>query len=484
MLKRYYSPLVLVFAATAVAQTLSVSPSAFEVAREIDPTTKLTVNYSGATVQPVSVSVTLLRAPSAMWLTISGNTTDLPASGQIVLVVNWDRLPPTGNMAPDSANNGDYVALVMLKSGSKTAQITVLAHKFPNSTLLASPGKLSFKYPSDVGPKDVSMVAVQLDPLHPPPGLSYVATVENIDGGAWVTVDPPILNTTGLIGDLNIKLTSQVQSLPGGLHSLYVAFQNRNSPTDFAYVTVEVDVTPPPPVTVSGTVRDSTNQPLSGVTVTFSDVSSVVTDSTGKYSQQVPGGYTGTATPALSGYSFNPSSRAYTNLAAAASGNDYVGTKLPTTVTISGTVNSQNQPLNGVTMTAGAAKATTDANGNYVLQVPYGFSGTVVPSLSNYTFSPPLRTYSNLTANLAGENYTGRAAGAGYNLRYYPESAKPAAKRSHRKWRDDQRHNEHKRKLLAPVTVRFQRRGGTVVFELHVLTGAPDLYEPDREFGQ
>jgi uncharacterized protein (TIGR03437 family) len=256
------------------------------------------------------------------------------------------------------------------------------------------------------------MLAVQVDSGGSPPShLNCVASVQTDNpDGVWLTVDPPALNTATpeRTGEFNIKLTSQAQSLSGGLHSSYVAIQNRDKPSDIIYVVVDVDVTPPPPVTVSGTIRDSTNQPLGGVTVTFSNVASVVTESTGKYSQQVPGGYTGTATPTGSGYSFNPSSRAYTNLTATASGNDYVGTRLPTAVRISGTVlNSQSQPLNGVTMTAGAARATTDTNGNYALQAPFGFSGTVVPSFSNYTFSPSSRVYSNLIVNIAGENYTG-----------------------------------------------------------------------------
>ncbi len=412
MLKRYHAPLLLVCAVSAVAQTLTVSPTSFEIVQESSPTTSLTVNYSGATVQPVSVSVTLLRAASSTWLTVSGNTNNLPASGQVVLVVNWAKLPPTASTGPDVANNGDYVALVRLKSGSKTAQVTVLVHKFPNSSLLATPASRAFKYPSDVAPKDVSMLAVQIDPDGaPPPRLNCVASVQTDNpDGVWLTIDPPALTTTApeRIGAFNIRLTSQAQSLSAGLHSSYVAIQNRDKPSDIVYIVVDVDVTPPPPVTISGTIRDSTNQPLGGVTVTFSNVASVVTDSTGKYSQQVPGGYTGTATPARSGYSFNPSSRAYTNLTATSSGNDYVATRLPTTVTISGTVlTSQNQPLNGITMIAGAARTTTDASGNYVLQVSSGFSGTVVPSFSNYTFTPSSRLYSNLIANIAGENYTG-----------------------------------------------------------------------------
>ena len=266
MVKRYHFPLLLALAVSAVAQTLTVSPSSFEVVQESASTTSLTVNYSGATVQPVSVSVTLLRAASSTWLTISGNTTSLPASGQIVLVVNWAKLPPTASTGPDAANNGDYVALVRLKSGTKTVQVTVLVHKFPNSTLLATPASQKFKYPSDVGPKDVSMLAVQVDSGGSPPShLNCVASVQadNPDG-VWLTVDPPALNTATpeRTGEFNIRLTSQAQNLSAGLHSSYVAIQNRDKPSDIVYIVVDVDVTPPPPVTVSGTIRDSTNQPL------------------------------------------------------------------------------------------------------------------------------------------------------------------------------------------------------------------------------
>jgi hypothetical protein len=49
---------------------------------------------------------------------------------------------------------------------------------------------------------------------------------------------------------------------------------------------------------------------------------------------------------------------------------------------------------------------STDSNGYYSSTVSYGWSGTVTPSKSGYSFSPPSTTYSSVTSN-QNQNYTG-----------------------------------------------------------------------------
>ena len=49
---------------------------------------------------------------------------------------------------------------------------------------------------------------------------------------------------------------------------------------------------------------------------------------------------------------------------------------------------------------------TTDANGNYSSQVTSGWSGTVTPQKTGYSFSPSSRSYTNVTSNRTGEDYT------------------------------------------------------------------------------
>jgi len=77
---------------------------------------------------------------------------------------------------------------------------------------------------------------------------------------------------------------------------------------------------------------------------------------------------------------------------------------LPTLpVTISG-----NAGVAGVTLSYfdGTPKTVnTDGNGNYTFIVPYGWSGTVTPSRTGFSFAPASQTYTNLAADQSGQNY-------------------------------------------------------------------------------
>ncbi|MCP5050764.1 MAG: hypothetical protein GY940_26610, partial [bacterium] len=80
--------------------------------------------------------------------------------------------------------------------------------------------------------------------------------------------------------------------------------------------------------------------------------------------------------------------------------------------TISGTVKtSQGQGVPGVELEASGSggKAVGDSRGNYHLSVTPGWSGTVTPAKRGYDFSPPTLEYSNVNADLEGENYTAEA---------------------------------------------------------------------------
>jgi C1A family cysteine protease len=66
---------------------------------------------------------------------------------------------------------------------------------------------------------------------------------------------------------------------------------------------------------ISGTVRTADGNGLSGVTLSGLPTSPV-TPASGAYSDLVAAGWSGTATPASSGYTFSPSSRSYTNIMA------------------------------------------------------------------------------------------------------------------------------------------------------------------------
>ena len=70
-------------------------------------------------------------------------------------------------------------------------------------------------------------------------------------------------------------------------------------------------------------------------------------------------------------------------------------------------VTPSGQGVAGVTVSfSNSPSAVTDSMGRYSATVSYGYSGTVVPSLTGYVFSPPSRTFNSLadnqTANFAG----------------------------------------------------------------------------------
>ena len=78
----------------------------------------------------------------------------------------------------------------------------------------------------------------------------------------------------------------------------------------------------------------------------------------------------------------------------------------PNTFNISGRVTYNNLPVSGVTVNLSGttnAAATTDAVGNYQFSgLPAGGNYTVSPSFVRYYFTPPNRSFNNLTSNQTG----------------------------------------------------------------------------------
>ncbi|BDU70472.1 hypothetical protein GETHOR_25730 [Geothrix oryzae] len=160
---------------------------------------------------------------------------------------------------------------------------------------------------------------------------------------------------------------------------------------------------------VSGTIT-SNGAGLAGVRVALSNGGSAVnTDATGAYSLYVRAGWTGTITPTLRGYSFSPASvTVSTPLAGALSQN------FTTIQSISGRariqVNGQNVGLPGVTITLSTGGSTvTDVNGNFTLQVPTGWTGSLSASDGGvHVWTPATFSYTNLITNVTGLRFNGQ----------------------------------------------------------------------------
>jgi hypothetical protein len=139
---------------------------------------------------------------------------------------------------------------------------------------------------------------------------------------------------------------------------------------------------------------------LSGVTVTLSgdQSGSTVTDGNGNYSfPNVAGDGNYSVTPSLTGYTFNPTSRSFANLSGNQTLADFAA--LPR---ISGQIkDSNNVPLSDVVVVlSGTTSATdvSDGNGNFAfVGLTVGGNYVVTPARTNYSFSPTLKTFTNLT---------------------------------------------------------------------------------------
>ena len=166
--------------------------------------------------------------------------------------------------------------------------------------------------------------------------------------------------------------------------------------------------------TISGSVRDVNNAFLAGATVEFTgsgtngNFSATTSNNRGMYSVNVPAGWSGTATVNFPGSTFN--TRTHTNVNSNLTGQNFVELGGPVIYTISGSVRDVNNAfLAGINVTfTGSginpnAMATTDANGNYTVSVPDGWSGTATPTLMGSTFNT--RTHTNVNSNLTGQNF-------------------------------------------------------------------------------
>ena len=106
---------------------------------------------------------------------------------------------------------------------------------------------------------------------------------------------------------------------------------------------------------------------------------------------------------------------------------DYAGktTAGATTYQVSGTVTLSGAALSGVSFaaTGGVGCTNSDATGSYACTVPQGWTGTVTPSLSGYTFTPVWRSYSSVAANQTAQNY---AAATNTSTTVWVEDAVPA----------------------------------------------------------
>ncbi len=160
-------------------------------------------------------------------------------------------------------------------------------------------------------------------------------------------------------------------------------------------------------VSVSGCVKDGTG-PLEGVVLDGLS-GNPHTGEDGYYFQYIEKGWSGVATPVLSGYVFTPADRKYINVQSDMRGEDYSADEDADVLGISGKVTEKNVPLANVLLNGLPLNPVTNEDGLYVTAIHSGWSGTVVPSASGYRFNPGTRNYEEVTRELTGQDYLAAA---------------------------------------------------------------------------
>ncbi|UII23842.1 hypothetical protein [Fulvivirga ligni] len=157
---------------------------------------------------------------------------------------------------------------------------------------------------------------------------------------------------------------------------------------------------------ISGLVIDEDNLPVPGVEVQ-GYTEEAFTDESGKYAIEVIPGWSGTLTPMLADYTFSPEQIVFENVQTDSSLANFIGTYVGEYM-ISGTISfaSNEVGVEGVVLDGLINEdVITDQNGYYEFSVPKGWSGTITPMLSGYTFTPGFMTYENVNENWSFQNY-------------------------------------------------------------------------------
>lgn len=176
-----------------------------------------------------------------------------------------------------------------------------------------------------------------------------------------------------------------------------------------------------PTYVISGQVMDGGGRGLDGISIAFSDggtPSYEVTTGGGFYSHTVVSGWTGTATPSDSCYTFIPGSASIGPVTGDIT-QDFQGVVF--TYTISGTVTESGATppdLPGAILTLSTGASTVSGvGGAYSFTVPCGWTGTISISRAGYDFTPASIVIEGpVDDDLDGQDFTGTVSSTTYTV--------------------------------------------------------------------
>ena len=153
--------------------------------------------------------------------------------------------------------------------------------------------------------------------------------------------------------------------------------------------------------TVSGKILSEKGQPIADVYIMADGGGTSATSADGEYEVLVDHGWRGKITPTREGYTFRPTNKQY-SIVTSDQKQNFTG--IVRMFTITDSVIIGGTPIPGVLITASNEEgtigtSTTNPKGQFSVEVPYGWSGEIIPTKEGLRFNPPSQTYTDITGN-------------------------------------------------------------------------------------
>ncbi len=153
--------------------------------------------------------------------------------------------------------------------------------------------------------------------------------------------------------------------------------------------------------TISGKILSEKGQPIADVYIMADGGDTSATGADGGYKVLVDHGWRGKIAPTREGYTFRPTNKQY-SIVTSDQKQNFTGIVRMFTIT-----DTLKPPIPGVLITASNEDGTIDTSttnpkGQFSVEVPYGWSGEIIPTKEGLRFNPLSQTYTNITGNYKG----------------------------------------------------------------------------------
>jgi len=153
---------------------------------------------------------------------------------------------------------------------------------------------------------------------------------------------------------------------------------------------------------VSGTISDISGQPIAQILLSgFPEP--VYTNDFGYYVVEVPARWSGTITPILNGYVFNPNSLVIPEVRSNMIEQNFTLRKAGMVYIIGQVQDAKGDPFTNAALNGFPETTRLNTSGNFYGEVPTSWTGTIIPVAAGYTFTPDRIQVINLQSDLPNQ---------------------------------------------------------------------------------